>query len=90
MKQPAIGNNSYAQTVVVHAIRDSANMKTKIKYWKIFNYRLKKLTDNVDTKNANGMGAVRAILILTPLLLITAFFEYLWLRIFGGDLNKYT
>jgi len=26
-------------------------MKTQIKYWKIFNYRLKELTDNVDTKN---------------------------------------
>jgi hypothetical protein len=41
------------------------------------------LTDNVDTKNANGTGAVRAMLILT-LLLITAFFEYLWLKIFGA------
>ena len=66
-------------------------MKPKIKYWKIFfNYRLKELTDNVDTKNANGMGAVRVMLILTPLLLLTAFFEYLWLKIFGGNINKYT
>jgi len=65
-------------------------MKTKIKYWKIFNYRLKELTDNVDTKSANGMGAARAMLILTPLLLIAALFEFLWLRIFGGDSNKYT
>jgi hypothetical protein len=48
------------------------------------------LTDNVDTKNANGMGAVRAMLILTPLLLITAFFEYLWLKIFGANTVKYT
>ncbi|MBN1117961.1 MAG: hypothetical protein JXA77_12185 [Bacteroidales bacterium] len=76
--------------VVVHADQHSANMKTKIKYWKIFNYHLKELTDNVDTKNANGMGAMRAMLILTPLLLITAFFEHLWLKIFGGNIDKYT
>ena len=56
----------------------------------IFNYQLKKLTDNVDTKNVNGMGAIRAMMILTPLLLITAFFEYLWLKIFGGNTDKYT
>ena len=62
----------------------------KIRYWKIFNYRLKELTDNVDTKNANGMGAMRAMLILTPLLFITAFFEYLWVKIFGGNIDKYT
>ncbi len=53
-------------------------MKTKIKYWKIFNYRLKELTDNIDTKNTHGTGAIRAMLILTPLLLISAF-----LRIYG-------
>ena len=58
--------------------------------FKIFIYRLKELTDNVDTKNVNGMGAARAMLILTPLLLITALFEYLWIRIFGGNTNKYT
>jgi hypothetical protein len=65
-------------------------MKTKVKYWKVFNYRLKELTDNVDAKNANGMGGMRAMLILTPLLLITALFEYLWLKIFGIDNIKYT
>lgn len=76
--------------MLVHANQDSVNMKTNIKYWKIFNYRLKELTDNVDTKNANGMGAMRAMLILTPLLLITAFFEFLWVKAFGGGINKYT
>lgn len=75
---------------MVHADQHSANMKPKIKYWKIFNYRLKELTDNVDTKNANGMGAMRAMLILTPLLLIAAFFEYLWVRLFGCKTYKYT
>jgi len=58
-------------------------MKTMIKYWKIFNYWLKELTDIVDTKNANGLGSVRVMLVLTPLLRITALFEYLWLRVFG-------
>ncbi len=42
----------------MHADQHSANMKTKIKYWKIFNYRLNELTDNVDSKNANGIYAV--------------------------------
>jgi hypothetical protein len=62
--------------VVAHADQHSANMKTKIKYWKIFNYHLKELTDNVDNKNVNWMGTMRTMLVLTPLLLITAPFEY--------------
>ena len=59
------------------------NMKTKAKYWDIFNYRLKELTDNVDTKNANPSGASRAMLVLVPLLILTALIEYLWVKIFG-------
>jgi hypothetical protein len=57
---------------VVHAPRDSAKMSTKVKYWKIFNYRLQELTDNVDTKNANPHGASRAMIVLVPLLIFTA------------------
>lgn len=75
---------------MVHARRDSTNMKVKIKYWDIFNYRLKELTDNVDTKNANPSGAARAMIVLVPLLIITALLEYLWIIVFGGDKNKYT
>lgn len=65
-------------------------MKTKAKYWKIFNYRFKELTDNVDTKNANPSGAARAMIVLVPLLLITALFEYLWIVLFGEDKDGYT
>jgi hypothetical protein len=75
---------------VVHAPRDTANMSTKVKYWKIFNYRLKELTDNVDTKNANPSGASRAMIVLIPLLIFTALIEYLWVLLFGGDSDKYT
>ena len=60
-------------------------MKTKIKYWDIFNYHLKELTDNGDTKNANPSGASRAMIVLIPLLVLTALIEYLWVKIFGGD-----
>ncbi|MBD8490867.1 hypothetical protein IFO69_19095 [Echinicola sp. CAU 1574] len=63
----------HTQNVVVHALRDAENMKTKIKYWRIFNFHLLELTDNVGTKNANGIGGTRAPLILTPFLLITVF-----------------
>jgi hypothetical protein len=65
-------------------------MKIKVKYWDIFNYRLKELTDNVDTKNANPSGASRAMLVLVPLLILVALFVYLWIIIFGGNKNKYT
>jgi hypothetical protein len=75
---------------VVHTPRDSTNMKVKVKYWGIFNYRLEELTDNVDTKNANPSGVARAMIVLVPLLIITALFEYLWIIIFGGDKNRYT
>jgi hypothetical protein len=67
----------HIQTVVVHAPRDSAKMSTKVKYWKIFNYRLQELTDNVDTKNANPHGASRAMIVLVPLLIFTALIEFL-------------
>ena len=75
---------------MVHAHQHSANMKIKVKYWDIFNYRLKELTDNVDTKNANPSGASRAMLVLVPLLILVALFVYLWIIIFGGNKNKYT
>ena len=75
---------------MVHATRDTANRSTKVKYWKIFNYRLKELTDNVDTKNANPSGASRAMIVLIPLLIFTALIEYLWFLIFGSDTDKYT
>ncbi len=65
-------------------------MKTKIKYWKIFNYRLKELTDNVDTKNANLSGTSRAMTAIVPLVIITALIEYLWVKIFEGNTDKYT
>ena len=65
------------------------NMKTKIKYWKIFNYRLKELTDNVETRNANANGSARALIILVPLLILTVLIKYLWIKIFGGDTKKY-
>jgi hypothetical protein len=65
-------------------------MKIKVKYWDIFNYRLKELTDNVDTKNANPSGASRAMLVLVPLLILVALVVYLWIIIFGGNKNKYT
>jgi hypothetical protein len=52
-------------------------MSTKVKYWKIFNYRLQELTDNVDTKNANPHGASRAMIVLVPLLIFTALIEFL-------------
>ena len=65
-------------------------MKHKITYWTIFNYRLKELTDSVNTRNANAGGAARALLILVPLLLITVLFELIWVRLFGGNLTKYT
>ncbi len=64
-------------------------MKTKIKYWSIFNYRLKELTDNVETRNANPNGSSRAMIILLPLLILTVLIEYLWIKIFGGDPGKY-
>jgi len=60
-------------------------MSTKVKFWKIFNYRLKELTDNVDTRNANPGGASRAMLVMIPLLIFTALIEYLWIFIFGSD-----
>ncbi|MFW6042939.1 MAG: hypothetical protein ACOCPW_01135 [Marinilabiliaceae bacterium] len=65
-------------------------MKTKIKYWKIFNYRLKELTDNVDTKNTNLSGASRAMTAIVPFVIITALIEYLWIKVFGGNSNKFT
>ena len=65
-------------------------MKHKITYWKIFNYRLKELTGSVNTKNANAGGGARAFLILIPLLFVTVSFELIWVRLFGGDLSKYT
>jgi hypothetical protein len=65
-------------------------MKTKIKCWEIFNYRLKELTDNVDTKKANPSGASRAMIVLVPLLIFTALIEYLWVKIFDGNTDKYT
>ncbi len=64
-------------------------MKTRITYWKIFNDRLKALTDHVDAKHAGGMGAMKAMLILTPLLLIAAFFEYVWISIAGSKPERY-
>lgn len=72
------------------APRDSVNMSSKVKYWKIFNYRLKELIDNVDTKNANPSGASRAMIFLVPLLIFSALIEYLWILIFGGYTNKYS
>ncbi len=65
--------------VVVHALRDSANLSTKVKYLKIFNCRLIELTDNVDTKNANPSGTSGAMLVMIPLPNITALIEYLWI-----------
>jgi len=65
-------------------------MKIKIKYWKIFNYRLKELTDNVDTKNANLSGTSRAMTAIIPLVIISALIEFLWLKLFGGNTDKYT
>lgn len=65
-------------------------MKTKIKCWEIFKYRLKELTDNVDTKNANPSGASRAMIVLVPLFIFTALIEYLWVKIFDGNTDKYT
>jgi len=75
---------------LVHAPQDTAIMSTIVKYWKIFNYHLKELTDNVDTKNANPSGASRAMIVLVPLIIFTALIEYLWVSIFGGDTEKYT
>jgi hypothetical protein len=65
-------------------------LSAKVKYWKIYNYRLEELNNNVDTKNANPSGASRAMIVLIPLLIFTSLIEYLWVRIFGGDSNKYT
>lgn len=65
-------------------------MKTKIKYWKIYNYRLKELTDNVDIKNANLSGISRAMTAIVPLVIIRALIEYLWVKIFGGNTEEYT
>jgi hypothetical protein len=63
-------------------------MKRQIKYWDVFNSQLKSLTNNIDTKNANPSGAARAMIILVPLLLISALFEYLWILIFKKNLSK--
>ncbi|WP_200979241.1 hypothetical protein [Echinicola sp. 20G] len=76
--------------VVMHAPRDSANIKIKIKYWRIFDFHLKELKDNVGAKNVNGIGGTLGPLILTPFLLVTVFFEYLWLKMFGENTSKYT
>jgi hypothetical protein len=65
-------------------------MNNKPKYWTIFNYRLKELTDKVDTKNASPSGASRAMIVLVPLLIIAALVEYLWILIFGENTKKYT
>ena len=74
----------------MHTPRDSTKMNAKVKYWKIFNYRLQELTDNVDTKNANPSGASRAMIVLVPLLIFTALTEFLWVRLFSGNPDKYT
>jgi hypothetical protein len=65
-------------------------MNKKVKYWDIYNYRLKELTDNVDTKNSNPSGAARAMIVLIPLLILSALIEYLWVSIFGDKKEKYT
>ena len=64
-------------------------MKQKIKYSTIFNYRLKEFSDSVDKKNANS-GVIRALFIIIPFLFLFVFFEFIWIKIFDGDLNKYT
>lgn len=64
-------------------------MSKKVKYWRIFNYRLNDLMDNVDTKNANGSGATRAMLVLTPLLLISALIELIYVRLFNKNTDKF-
>jgi hypothetical protein len=65
-------------------------MNKKVKYWDIYNYRLKELADNVDTKNSNPSGAARAMIVLIPLLILSALIEYLWVNIFWGNKEKYT
>lgn len=65
-------------------------MKHKVKYWDIFNYRFKQLTDNINTSNVNLGGASRALIIIIPLLVITSLIEYLWVKIFGCNTERYT
>ncbi len=57
-------------------------MKNKIKYWTIFNQQLDSLKDNEDIGNSKGIEAGKGWIMLTPIILITACFQYLWLLIF--------
>jgi len=41
-------------------------MNNKYKYCDIYEYRLKELTDNIDTKSANAGGTARAMIVLIP------------------------
>ena len=45
---------------------------------------------DVDTKNSNPSGAARAMIVLIPLLILSALIEYLWVNIFWGNKEKYT
>lgn len=59
-------NFSYTITVVVHVPGDSAKMSTEIEYWeKVFLSKV--LTNNIDTKKANPIGALKGMIVLSVL-----------------------
>ena len=62
-------------------------MKNKIQYWKIFNYRLRGSTNNVEPQDPNGTGGSGLMLLLAPFLLIVVFIEWLWIKALNKDVD---
>lgn len=63
-------------------------MRDKIKYKTIFNYRLNEWTDNIDKSKTNA-GSGRGVFAAIPFLIIIVLIEFVWLRLFGGNIEKY-
>jgi hypothetical protein len=63
-------------------------MKNNIRYGTIFNYRLNEWTDNIDSSKTNA-GSGRGVFIVIPFLIIVVLFEFIWIRLLGGNIERY-